>query len=368
MILVAILCAVGVVTAAVVTKDPSKDPAVATGLMRRESPDGPPLLDRLPRVTVPVAPHKLTGDAAPDAPHELTEMYGKPDKHQNQHFDTDRVAGEAPLGGVAGEALPSAAAVDPFIGLPIAPGPRPPWLAKDDGLVIDARSKPESGGGILILQAVFMDASGVWGKKQGFRPRWLRAILSTNREHARRHGHALVLRAKPTQPQLTSWQTKRCGKKSKDQCTRDNERENYNWEKHLMLADYLLSPQAFTHVLMLDADAAFIQPQHNTLQDIAGMLDRKQKDLFLTDEDWLKYDEGRINCGLVMARNSKFTQALFQDTFDAHVMGPTPLKNWRIGVKNVVCSSNEQICLNDLWRGGRGPIFSDHAMMAGGKR
>merc|ERR1719469_1064915 len=104
---------------------------------------------------------------------------------------------------------------------------------------------------------------------------------------------------------------------------------------------------------MLDADASLIQPEHNTLELIAGILAQKKKELFLTDEDWLQHGEGRINGGLIMAKNGVFTRNLFQDTFDAHIFGPVPFKNWRIGVKNAVCSSNEQICLNDLWKGGR---------------
>jgi len=265
-------------------------------------------------------------------------------------------------------ARPPVGVTDPLVNLPIAEGPRPKWLVKDDGLVIDGRANPEMGGGILILQAVLMDASKGWGKKQGFRPRWLRAILAANRAHARKYGHALILRGKPTQPQLTPWQVKQCGKKSPDQCTTDNERENFNWEKHLMLAEYLHSPQNFSHVMMLDADAAFIQQDHNTLKLISDILDGKGKDLFLTDEDWLKYGEGRINGGLILAKNTPFTRGLFLDTFDAHVLGPVPLKKGRIGVETLVCSSNEQICLNDLWKGGKGAHFAEHTMLAGGTK
>eukprot|EP00439_Symbiodinium_sp_Y106_P076240 s30_g15.t1 len=132
-------------------------------------------------------------------------------------------------------------------GLPIADGPRPSWLVKEDELVIDARS-PQFGG-MLIIQPVLMDADGGWGKPKASRPRWLRSILATNRFHARQHGHAVVLRWQPTHPQLTKWQRR----------TKNNERENFNWEKHLMLSEYLASPQNFTHVLMLDADAVLVK-------------------------------------------------------------------------------------------------------------
>merc|ERR1712217_348994 len=115
---------------------------------------------------------------------------------------------------------------------------------------------------------------------------------------------------------------------------------------------------------MLDADAALVHKERDTLRGIAKVLDNRGKDLFLTDEDWLENGAGRINGGLMFAKNTPFTQALFQDTFHAHLMGPSHLKNWKIGVSELECSSNEQICLNDLWRGGGKAHFEPYAMMA----
>ncbi|CAK0868885.1 unnamed protein product, partial [Prorocentrum cordatum] len=257
----------------------------------------------------------------------------------------------------------------PFAGLPIV-SPAPQWLAREDALVVDARANAAEGrasGGILIVQAVLADAGSIWGR-QSARPQWLRAILATNRAHARRHGHAMILRAQPTQPQLTRWQLRQCGKKSTLECVKDNERENFNWEKHLMVSDYLMSPQNFSHILMLDADAALVQPSKDTLSGIADILQDKGVDLFMTNEDWLLYGENRINGGLMMAKNTLFTRQLFQDTFDAHIQGPKKLKNWRIGVDLMECSSNEQICLNELWSGSGRAHFAHKAMMASGKR
>ncbi|CAE7739069.1 Nmral1, partial [Symbiodinium sp. CCMP2592] len=265
---------------------------------------------------------------------------------------------------------PTAPPADPFAGLPIAclgqqkgqgqgpsgwrgkmhwPKPSPDcWTHICRGRitasseVIDAR--PEEHGGIVILQAVLSDSHATWGNSKDAqrledRPDWLRAILATNRAHAKTHGHAMVLRAHPTEPQLTDWMISDCGKKSLRVCAKVNERETYNWEKHLMMQDYLLSPQAFTHVLMLDADAALIQPQLNTLHRIADILDRKGKDLFLTNEDWLDQNgEARINGGLMLAKNTQFTQNLFQDTFDAHVAGYKLLKKARIGTPVIRCT------------------------------
>ncbi|CAK9005795.1 Uncharacterized protein SCF082_LOCUS8745, partial [Durusdinium trenchii] len=116
-------------------------------------------------------------------------------------------------------------------GLPISDGKRPSWLLKEDELILDARKVAY--GGILIVQPVLMDAGGSWGQNKASRPRWLRAILATNRHHARLHGHCIILRWQPTQPQLTKWQRRQCGKTDEKSCTRQNERENFNWEKHL---------------------------------------------------------------------------------------------------------------------------------------
>lgn len=257
-------------------------------------------------------------------------------------------------------------AVRPFRGLPVVEGPRMPWIIKEDELVVDTR-RPAGHGGMLIVQAVLADSQSTWSKNQGMRPRWLRAILATNREHARRHGHALVLRAQPSQPQLTAWQWRQCRMKDAFKCVQQNERENFNWEKHKMMAEYMLSSQNFTHILMLDADAALIRHEHNTLQRIAKTMEEKGKEVFLTNEDWLdKNGASTINGGLMFVKNTVFTQNVFQDTFDAHIKGSAMLRNWRIGIDKMECSSNEQICLNDLWQGSGKSVFAPHAMMASG--
>ncbi|CAK9016132.1 unnamed protein product [Durusdinium trenchii] len=180
---------------------------------------------------------------------------------------------------------------------------------------------------------------------------WLRAILATNRHHARLHGHCIILRWQPTQPQLTKWQKRRCGKTDEKSCTRQNERENFNWEKHLMLYEYLMSPQNFTHVLMLDADAALVKHSVDILGGIAAQMAQRNLDVFLTSEDWLLNGERRINGGFLMTRNSEWSEHLFKDTFRAHVVGPGGLRRWKIGLPHQECSSNEQICLNDIMSG-----------------
>lgn len=228
-------------------------------------------------------------------------------------------------------------------GLPLAEH-QPPWLLKKDVLVEDGRDK--DGGGILVVQPVFMEAGPLWGTLQS-RPRWLRSILATNRFHVRRYGHAMVIRWLPSQPQLLEWQRQQCGELSEKDCTQKNERENFNWEKHRMLEDYLKSSQNFSYVMMLDADAALVRHEHDILAAMADQLTTHHRDVFLTNEDWLANGAKRINGGVIFAKNSQWSKDLFQDTTEAHVLGPRGLKSWRIGIQNHQCSSNEQICLND---------------------
>jgi len=323
--------------------------------------------DKLTATTQECGNHFMFSVNHPDWQCRCCAPFGEDDGPTSPHWDVyDRLY---PRSATLGALPTSPPMVNPFHGLPIDQGARPAWLVREDALVVDARTANH--GGILILQAVLTDVNSLWGAKRSAekaRPEWLRAILATNRAHAKKHGHAMVLRAQPTQPQLTPWMVRACGDKSTNFCVRQNERENFNWEKHLMISDYLASPQNFSHVLMLDADAALIQPQLDTLRRIAAILDGERKDLFLTDEDWLDANgKGRINGGLMYAKNTNFTRNLFLDTFAAHVKGPAQYKNWRIGIPVMSCTSNEQICLNDLWHGQWKEYFKPHAMMASGK-
>ncbi|CAJ1425193.1 unnamed protein product [Effrenium voratum] len=229
-------------------------------------------------------------------------------------------------------------------GLPLAEH-QPSWLVKQDVLVVDARRQEK--GGMLIVQPVFMEAGPLWGREDvASRPRWLRAILATNRFHARQHGHAMVIRWLPSKPQLLQWQQDQCGQLSVQECTKKNERENFNWEKHKLLEEYLQSSQNFSHVMMLDADAALVR-DHDVLGKMAAELRAQRRDVFLTNEDWLLHGEKRINGGVILAKNSQWSKDLFRDTFEAHQQGPKGLQAWRIGIQDHQCSSNEQICLND---------------------
>lgn len=237
-------------------------------------------------------------------------------------------------------------------GLPWAPGAKPSWLVRTDGLVIDARSPVQkaSGGGKLLVSVVSMDHSNTWEVEKAKRPKWLRVMLATNRAHAKKYGHAMVLRWQPSQPELTTWQNKTCTSEKRDhvECIKRNERENINWEKHLMLSDYLNSSQNFSHVMMLDADAMFMRPDLDSMTRMAAILDKEKKDLFTASEDWLKYGENRLNGGVLLAKNTQWTRDLFQDLFECH--RAMRLYHTRtLGDSAIQCSSNEMVALND-WK------------------
>jgi len=250
-------------------------------------------------------------------------------------------------------------------GLPLQ-GASPGWLVNNDALVVDARPG-SGGGGILVVQTVLMNVYGDWGSTDvPERPQWLRAILASNRAHVRQHGHVMALRWQPTQPQLTSWQLAACSndQKNRDDCQKEFERENFNWEKHLMMLEYLESPEKFSHVLLLDADGVLVRLDHDTLAGMAMRLEQENKDILVADEDWLQYGEGRINGGMVFAKNSAFSRAFFRDSFDCHVRGREG--HWQTDPQvDRGCMTNEQLMLNDLK--GR-PFFTKHAIVESGKR
>jgi len=257
-------------------------------------------------------------------------------------------------------------------GLPVvSKGPRPEWLLKHDSLVVDGSMQEK--GGMLLVQLVFPDKNGDWVKEgDNRRPQWLRAVLSTNRAHVRSHGHKMALRSIPSDPQLTPWQVSDCNRRgqSAEECQSINERENYNWEKHLMMIEYLENPAQFSHVVILDADAALVRPDHDTLALMAAALDAEGKDVLLTDEDWMKNGKGRINGGVLFAKNTEFSRNFFHDTFDAHVRGDVPEEQraWRMKGLKSVCVSNEQLCLSDVWQNGNLPDVAQHVSLMSGRK
>ncbi|CAD7950843.1 unnamed protein product [Amoebophrya sp. A120] len=283
-------------------------------------------------------------------------------------------------------------------GLPIQ-CKQPDWLVRKDLLSLDVNPHKTSRRvrAVLVVSVITPKGQEDWGAAEK-RPPFLLTMLAASLQHLRRFGHGLILRPDFT-PQLDgthlqAWQKKACDREKKDerQCMKDMQRENFNWEKHLMLNDYLQlkfgssgTPPGtsgdedsqrlyrFTHVGMLDADAAFVNFHLDSLGILAWNLAKTKKQVFVGNEDWLRGEsEGallshakRANGGLIFAANSKFSRSLFTDTFQAHVRGnertSTP---WTTGGIVAQCSSNEQICLSDLMYGPprtqAGAIFPMH--------
>merc|ERR1712039_134662 len=113
-----------------------------------------------------------------------------------------------------------------------------------------------------------------------------------------------------------------------------------------MMLDYLNSPENFSHALVLDADAALVQPDHDILQKMAAELHRAGKELLLSNEDWLgdQSSKDRINGGLLFAANTPFTRAVFEDMLDAHWGGKKGNPKPRTGGSAIQgCAGNEQL-------------------------
>lgn len=51
------------------------------------------------------------------------------------------------------------------------------------------------------------------------------------------------------------------------------------------MVDYLLNSQGFTHMIMLDADAALVRHQVDILGSIAKQMREQDVDVFLTNEE-----------------------------------------------------------------------------------
>lgn len=257
------------------------------------------------------------------------------------------------------------------LGLPVS-RVTPGWLANEDLLSSDPRKSFAAKGGMLLAQPVLTSSYiHEWGddtQGQIQRPQWLRACLATNKAYVGQHDHTMVLRWKSSL-QTPPWLESQCTMNLQaspiemKNCKQQNERDTFNWEKERMMLDYLLSSHNFSHVLVMDADAALVSPKHDTLQELARELEHVGKELLLTNEDWLVEGADRINGGLLFAKNTPFTKALFADMLDAHYLGT--LERPRIGGGTMRCGSNEQICFNNL---RARPEFQEKTLILSGRR
>lgn len=251
---------------------------------------------------------------------------------------------------------------------------------------------------------------------------WAKTILKANIKHLHARGHGLVVRTKLTpvlkdivlrkgeselhdKTPLTGWEVKMCEKEYSTanqvelliKCQKRFERENANWEKHLMLADYLgkalleNSRSIFanvTHIAMLDADV-LLTDRFDALAEGAAMLEGERQ-LLMGNEDWiLDPNDGakfkRANGGFILVKVTEAMRNLFRDLFDAHVgVGEQlkhpelestaskvanryqALKTWRTeGISDRWCDSNEMLCINEIV--GIGPVANKFILLSGKK-
>eukprot|EP00392_Amoebophrya_sp_AT5.2_P001716 g1718.t1 len=235
---------------------------------------------------------------------------------------------------------------------------QPEWLLRADSLLlaVSPEKRASSVRATAVVSVLQPEAGPNWGSSST-RPKWLLALLAATLQHLRRFGHGLILRTEFTPQEdahLQGWEKRHCASQNKTEaaCTKEFERDNFTWEKYLMLSDYLslhLEPELgesyadaneggqeknrstgqetqyrFTHVSVLDADAGFVNFHVDSIGLLAG---------------------------------------LFTDTFSAHVRGnentETPWKTEGIVAE---CSSNEQTCLNTLMY-GRKAVMQQHVLL-----
>lgn len=192
---------------------------------------------------------------------------------------------------------------------------------------------------------------------------WMQELFKVNRDKAKRHGYRLVVRRNTTLGNrgLVSSQWKGCQEHKQDDtyCRNFYMRQNHNWEKEGMLADYL-NESANKYVLVMDGDAALVHHKHNTMQEMAKELSRTNRDVLMADEDWSNLGKGKLNGGLIFAKNTEFTRKFFSDIVQSHSLGddytgPGPK-----------CKNNEQLCLAAAVKSY--PGFSEKLLLVSGSR
>lgn len=262
----------------------------------------------------------------------------------------------------------------PKTGLPVLAAGMPRPVGTPDWLVVgDVLAVAPSNSKFVILSVMLIDGKSEWGRRFKKRPRWLRACISMIQHHARQHGHGLVLRWRPRNPDIvTFWQKKQCLEHDMDSkaCERKWEHQNFQWEKHRMMEDYLVSDNSFTHALLIDADAALVRgSEMNTLGAMASTLEAEGKDVLVTENDWLMGGSGSISTAVIFARKTPFARALFHDILGAHELGHGARDrgpdHWQLGLQNVSCLSSERECLQSLLGQKQ---FVDGVHLASGRR
>lgn len=169
-------------------------------------------------------------------------------------------------------------------------------------------------------------------------PEWASVLTRNTSQQAERYGHSHIIRM------LQAPMPERLLPKCKDPQSKVcffAERDNINWEKYRLVWDYFSKENPYDYVLMLDADASFIQPNLDSLRIMADILRDSGKDFLFADEDWksktmVGYEY--INGGMMLARRTPYTMGLLRFILDSY----------QNGIEGTGCASNEQICFRGL--------------------
>jgi len=172
---------------------------------------------------------------------------------------------------------------------------------------------------------------------------WLHPAFERNINIVKAHGHSLYIR-------------------EISDCTKFNcDRVNANFEKFVFM-NKLLSLPDVTHALILDLDTVLVQPQIDSLSQMARELDNSGRDVLVANEDWhMRHDkkkntsfvDNNANGGMLFAKKTQYAQDLF-----------TVLKK-----KQPICT-NDQTCLGWFAKANLtdayGTRYKDHILVASG--
>jgi len=191
---------------------------------------------------------------------------------------------------------------------------------------------------------------------------WAKAIFDINKRHCALHRIPLVLRQAPvthSRRQLEACDRK-AGNNDRWACREDLYRQASTWGKMLMMRD-LLQLRGVAYVLCLDADAVFAHTERDTVRQFAQLLEATPgKDLLIANEDWRRQGAKTLNTGMMLARSTDFTRALFGSlvlSFEAASGGP------EYTAPGAACTTNEQTCLTTWWVRAQFPGIHRHLLV-----
>lgn len=195
-----------------------------------------------------------------------------------------------------------------------------------------------------------------FGSDADHNPPWLDAALRYNKDHLYRHNHKLAITDIPPigwEPYQMTWCEKNKGAKGTPEylsCLGRFNRDNNTWKKLDVILKHLLNNDA-EHILFIDVDSLIVHPNIDTLLEMVQELEKAGKDMMLATENWRPSGDQLINTGVILARNTDWSRHFLSEIIALR--------------RNETCTSNEQLCLNGLYRSNRLGA-KDHMLIASG--